>query len=204
MFRYVIAGLLVVAMAGVAYAGHKPNHNPGGGEPAPPVYAIFDSDPAGSKPVGQLLGVANEGTFNSLSNYLATVVLSVTTIAGDERQAIISLDTTQISHQGRLFFTGDDCSGTAYIKREPSVGTPAINFSDYEATVFKEDLPNAPHVLYVAGTDVAVLVEISSGVDGFATCSNEPPFSDMQGFLAEVANPDLHDTYPPPYFIRPM
>lgn len=122
---------------------------------------------------------------------------------------IISLDTTQISLQGRLFFTGDDCSGTAYIKREPSVGTPAINFSDYEATVFQEDFPDAPHVLYVAGTDVPVTVAISSWVNG-STCAigssftNNPPFSDMQGFLAEVADPDLHATYPPPYFLRPM
>ena len=178
-------------MAGVASAGHKPNHNPGGGEPAPPVYAIFDSDPLGSKQVGDLLGIGQ-------------IVLSVTTLAGDTRQVILGIESTRIPLQGRLFFTGADCTGTAYIKREPSVGTPTINFSEYEATVFKEDLPDAPHVLYVAGTDVPVTVAISSWVVGSAVCFNTPPFSEIQGLLAEIADPDLHATYPPPYFIRPM
>lgn len=196
MFRYVIAGLLVVAIAGVASADHKPNHNPGGGEPAPPVYAIFDSDPLGSKQVGDLLGIGQ-------------IVLSVTTLAGDARQVILGVETTTIPLQGRLFFTEADCTGTAYIRREPSVGTPAINFSEYEATVFKEDLPDAPHVLYVAGTGVPVTVAISSWVNGNqcaigSSHTNNPPFSVIQGLLAEVADPDLHATYPPPYFIRPM
>lgn len=197
MFRYVIAGLLVIAMAGVASAGHKPSHNPGGGEPAPPVYAIFDSDPLGSKQVGQqLLRVGVSGTE-------ATVVLSVTTIAGDERQAILTLETERILTSGRLFFTGADCTKTVYIKREPSVGQPAYRFSEYEAVVFREDLPNAPTVLYVAGTDFDVPVTILSWLSGGVGCSNDPP-SPIDGFLAEIADPDLSLTYPPPYFLRPM
>ena len=31
MFRYVFGGLMVIAMASVASAGHKPGHSPGGG-----------------------------------------------------------------------------------------------------------------------------------------------------------------------------
>ena len=190
--KIALVGVLGIGVAAsLAFADHKPNHNPGGGSAAPPVYAIFDNDPLGSKQVGQMLG-------------LGQIVLSVTTLAGDIRQVILGVESTRIPLQGRLFFTGDGCTGTAYIKREPSFGTPAINFSEYEATVFQEDLPNAPHVLYVAGTDVAVSEDINSWVDGSAVCSNDPPVSNIQGLLAEVADADLHNTYPPPYFIRPM
>lgn len=174
MFRYLLAGFLVIAMAGVSSAEHKDGHNPGGG--------------AGTTTLGDLDCATNQiakfngasGTWECASDQtgstitirdlnddaVATITLigTVATIQdadGRDRNVLVEIYPSGIFTQGAATVSTDStCAGTQYVlvaNAEAFLGSPFSSVAEpvYAACPIGCGVTN---VIYLPSSDVPIFL----------------------------------------------
>jgi len=197
MIRYALAGLMVIAMAGVASADHKTTHNPGG-EPVaegPPNLVLVDSDPLGPNDIGPVINLE----LNSVRVILETLDSQGETIL--IAPLVPSSGFNFGPSSAGPFFLTSECSEQAYFVFRGEGSTQAATIFPPFLRALIAPTPGGAISLYVATSENEELIEAPNFRHTPTGCElwGNPQLTVLP---AELVYPDFHTTFPPPYTIE--